>query len=99
MIAGTLERANFLGRERQRADGATLGVLFAVALLVIPARLVFRVLPLALTPANLVAMVAGLTWLCAQFTTTLGVAKGRNPVRTGMFVYIGAVLATYGYAT
>ena len=41
----------------------------------------------------------GLTWLCAQFTTTLGVAKGRSGVRTALFIYIVTVMATYGYAT
>jgi O-antigen ligase len=101
MATTSLEPVEFLGAGKriQRADGATLGILFTVTLLVIPARLVFRALPLSLTPANAVAMLAGLTWLCAQFTRTLGVAKGRNPVRTGMFLYIGAVLATYGYAS
>ncbi|HEV2779861.1 MAG TPA: O-antigen ligase family protein [Actinophytocola sp.] len=90
---------DFLSPPRQRADGATLAVLFVVALLVIPARLVLRGVPLALTPASVIAMLVGLVWLCAQFTTTLGVAKGRNVVRTGLFCYAAALLATYGYST
>ncbi|MBX6382555.1 MAG: O-antigen ligase family protein [Microbispora sp.] len=84
---------------RRRADGATLASLFTVALLIIPARLVLRGLPLSLTPANILSLLAGLCWLCAQFTTTLGVAKGRTPVRTALFVYVVAMTATYGVAS
>ncbi|HEY9522170.1 MAG TPA: O-antigen ligase family protein [Thermopolyspora sp.] len=83
----------------RRADGATLVTLLIMALMLIPARLVFRGIPLSLTPANLLGLVCGLCWLCAQFTTTLGVAKGRTPVRTAVFVYATGMLATYGYAT
>jgi O-antigen ligase len=90
---------DFLALPQRRADGATLAVLFVVALLVIPARLVFRGVPLALTPASVIAMLIGLCWLCAQFSTTLGVAKGRNAVRTALLIYLAALLATYGYAT
>lgn len=95
-----LGREEFLGEPPvRRADGATVAVIFVVALLVIPARLVFRGIPLALTPASVVAMTFGLFWLCAQFTTTLGMAKGRSVVRTAIFGYLAAVLITYGYAT
>lgn len=82
-----------------RADGATVAVVFALALLVVPARLVLKYLPLSLTPANVVSLAAALLWLCAQFTLTLGVAKGRNPVRTALFAYFTAMLATYGFST
>ncbi|ACZ83671.1 O-antigen ligase family protein [Streptosporangium roseum] len=84
---------------RRRADGATLASLFAVALLIVPARMVFRALPLSITPASLIALAAALLWLCAHFTLTLGMAKGRNPVRTALFVYLTAIVATYGYAS
>lgn len=88
-----------IGPVRHHADGATVACLFAVALLIVPARLVFRYLPLSLTPANVISLVAAAAWLFAQFTTTLGMAKGRNPVRTALFVYLSAMLATYGFAT
>jgi O-antigen ligase len=90
--------ADFLIASR-RADGATLVSLFVALQLVIPARLVISKLPLSISPASVVALVIGLCWLCAQFTTTLGVAKGRNPVRTMLFLYMCSVLATYGLAT
>jgi len=83
----------------RRADGATLACVFALALLLVPARMVFRFLPMSLTPANVVSLVAALAWLLAQFTATLGMAKGRNPVRTAVFCYFTAMIATYGYAT
>ena len=84
---------------RRSADGATLVVLFVVFQLVLSARLVISKLPLSLSPASILALGIGLCWLCAQFTNTLGVAKGRNPVRTMLFVYLCSVLASYGLAT
>lgn len=82
-----------------RADGATIAAVFAVVLLIVPARLVLKYIPLSLTPANVVSLAAALLWLCAQFTLSLGVAKGRNPVRTVLFAYFTAMLMTYGYST
>jgi O-antigen ligase len=84
---------------RSRADGATLVSLFVVLQLVIPARLVISKLPLSLSLASVVALAVGLWWLCAQFTNSLGAAKGRNAVRTMLFLYVCSVLATYGLAT
>jgi O-antigen ligase len=81
------------------ADGATLVSIFVSLQLIIPARLVISKLPLSLSPASVVALLVGLCWLCAQFTNTLGMAKGRNAVRTMLFAYVSSVLATYGLAT
>lgn len=83
----------------RRADGATLVILFVILQLIIPARLVISKLPLSLSPANVIALLIGLCWLCTQFTNTLGAAKGRSVVRTMLFLYICSVLATYGVAT
>ncbi|GIH22358.1 hypothetical protein Aph01nite_06680 [Acrocarpospora phusangensis] len=84
---------------RQRADGATLTAFFVIALTIIPARLVLKGLPLSLTPANLIALTLGLIWLLAHLSVGLGMAKGRAPVRTALFVYLTAMLCTYGYST
>lgn len=84
---------------QRSADGATLIMLFVVLQLGLSARLVINRLPLSLSPASIVALGIGLCWLCAQFTNTLGVAKGRNAVRTTLFLYLCSVLATYGLAT
>ncbi|WP_223166550.1 O-antigen ligase family protein [Nonomuraea sp. SYSU D8015] len=82
-----------------RVDGATIAAVFTVALLIVPAQLVLRLLPLSLTPANVVSLGAALLWLLAQLTLTLGAAKGRTPVRTALFAYFTAMVATYGFAT
>ena len=66
--------------------------------LVLPARLVMNYLPLSLSAASLVALGLGALWLCTQMTTTLGAAKGRNPVRTWLFAYSCALLASYANA-
>jgi O-antigen ligase len=84
---------------RRYADGATLAGLFVLFLLIIPARLVLRGLPLSLTPANILSLLACMCWICATLTTTLGVAKGRTPARTALFVYLLALLASYGVST
>ncbi|MEO3853612.1 O-antigen ligase family protein [Acrocarpospora sp. B8E8] len=84
---------------RQRADGATITAFFVVALMIIPARMVLRGLPLSLTLADVIALTLGLCWLLAHFSAGLSMAKGRSPVRTSVFVYLTAMLATYGYAT
>jgi hypothetical protein len=102
MAAPTLApvaRVNFLDAEPRRADGATIACLFVVTLLVIPSRMVLRGVPLSLTPASVIAMLVGLCWFCAHFTTTLGVAKGPSIVRTGLFGYAAAIFVTYGVST
>ncbi|MEU4830707.1 O-antigen ligase family protein [Streptosporangium sp. NPDC023615] len=81
------------------ADGATLAAVFAVVLMLSPARLVFRGLPFSLTPADALGLFAALWWFCAHLTVTLGAAKGSNPVRTALFAYGAAMLLTYGYAS
>jgi O-antigen ligase len=83
----------------RRADGATLVTLFVVFQLIIPSSLVISRIPLSVSPASVIALLIGLCWLCAQLTNTLGVAKGRNAVRTMLFLYVCSVLATYGIAT
>ncbi|NRQ32517.1 O-antigen ligase family protein [Nonomuraea sp. NN258] len=80
------------------ADGATIAVIFTAILMMIPARLVFRGLPFSLTPADAIGLLGALVWLCTHFTTTLGAAKGPSPVRTSLFVYSIALVATYFYA-
>ncbi|NUT44040.1 MAG: O-antigen ligase family protein [Thermoactinospora sp.] len=83
----------------RRADGATLVCLFVLSLLILPARLAVAGLPLSLTPAEILALVLGVVWICAQMVSTAGVAKGGNPVRTSIFVYGVLLLAIYGYTT
>ncbi|WP_327586234.1 O-antigen ligase family protein [Nonomuraea sp. NBC_00507] len=83
----------------RRADGATLVGLFVLILLILPARLAVAGLPLSLTPAEIMALVLGVVWVCAQMISTAGVAKGSNPIRTSIFAYGMILLAVYGYTT
>lgn len=83
----------------RNADGATIACFFVVALFATPAGLVISGIPLSLAPADVIALSMALWWLCAHFTTTLGAEKGRLAVRTALFCYAIALLATYGYAT
>ncbi|GAB2813686.1 hypothetical protein GCM10022221_09270 [Actinocorallia aurea] len=87
------------GSEAPRVDGASLGMVHVLLLTVLPARLVLAGLPISLSPADIVALGMALTWACATCTTTLGVAKGRSPVRTALFAYAVACLLSYGLAT
>lgn len=81
------------------ADGVMLAALYALMLTVLPAGLIFKGVPIALTPLMIMGFGMGVLWFCAQLVNTLGAAKGRNPVRTALFLYTAAHLATYGYVT
>lgn len=80
------------------ADATTLLAFLVVLQFVLPSRLVMNGLPLSLSAAALVALGLGALWLFAQMTTTLGAAKGRSPVRTLLFVYACALLASYAHS-
>jgi O-antigen ligase len=82
-------------RPSRSADATTFLAFFVVLQFVLPARLIMNGLPLSLSAASLVALGLGALWLCTQLTTTLGAAKGRNPVRTMLFAYSCALLASY----
>jgi O-antigen ligase len=85
-------------RAPRTADATTLLAIFVTLQLVLPSRLVMNYLPLSLSAASLVALLLGTLWLCTQLTTTLGAAKGRNPVRTMLFVYALVLLTSYASA-
>jgi O-antigen ligase len=82
-------------RPPRSADATTILAIFVFLQFVLPSRLVMNYLPLSLSGASLVALGLGALWLCTQMTTTLGAAKGRNPVRTMAFAYSFALLASY----
>ena len=86
-------------RAVHRADAASVVCFYIVILAVIPARLVFSGIPLAIRPCMLLGLGMGLLWFCAHHVHALGMAKGRRWVRTGLFVFATTQIATYGYAT
>lgn len=81
------------------ADAATLVAVFVVLQFALPSTLVLKYVPLSLSPAAVIALGLGVLWACTQMTTTLGAAKGTHPVRTALFLYACAVLASYGKAS
>ncbi|GLW08794.1 hypothetical protein Misp01_39240 [Microtetraspora sp. NBRC 13810] len=102
MVTRRVELADLAGpgtAARQRADTATIASLWTLTLLLLPARLVYQGVPLSITPASSIALALGLMWACAHFSNRLGLAKGRTPVRTALFVHAVAMIATYGYGT
>jgi hypothetical protein len=82
-------------RSTRSADATTILALFVVLQFVLPSRLVMNYLPLSLSAASILALGLGTLWLCTQLTTTLGAAKGANPVRTMLFTYSFVLLAAY----
>ncbi|GAA0437851.1 hypothetical protein Acor_80120 [Acrocarpospora corrugata] len=84
---------------RRRADGASLLCVCVLVLLLTPARLVVRGLPMSLTMSDLLGLTTLTLWMCAHTTTTLGIAKGGNAVRRALFAYALAIVFLYGYAT
>ncbi|MEU0571016.1 O-antigen ligase family protein [Nonomuraea sp. NPDC005983] len=83
----------------QRADGATVAAIYTAVLLLTPAALIVRGLPLSITPAALIGLGALVLWMCAHLTTTLGAAKGWNVARTALLLFLVSNLVSYGYAS
>jgi len=77
------------------ADATTILAFFVVLQFVLPSRLVMNSLPLSLSAASLTALGLGALWLSTQMTTTLGAAKGSNPVRTMLFAFFCVLVASY----
>ncbi|SDG10422.1 O-antigen ligase [Lentzea fradiae] len=84
---------------QQRADGATLVIFYVLALLVVPARFTIAFVPITLPPALFVALCLAVLWFAAHLVDNLGLAKGRNTVRTLFAVYVLLHLCTYALAT
>lgn len=78
------------------ADAATVIAILTTLQFVLPSRLVLNGIPLSLAPATVVALILGALWLATQCSMTLGAAKGRNPVRTALFVYCVVLVAAFG---
>src|SRR5689334_18781163 len=75
-------------RPKRRIDATVLLSWYVAILLIIPNRLVLNGLSFNLTPSLLLGLGLGMWWFCAQLTSTLGAAKGRNAVRTGLFLFL-----------
>jgi len=87
------------GERRQGLDACSLLFCYLGLLMILPARLVVSGTGFDLTPALLVAFGLGMWWWCAQLVSSQGVAKGHNMVRTGIFFFMVANVASYAYGT
>ncbi len=83
------------GRPPQRADAATVLIIFTVLLIGIPTDLVVQALGANATPAMLVGALLLLWWTCARLWPGSGIARGRQPVRIGLGVVALSVIAAY----
>jgi O-antigen ligase len=91
--------ADLLPTPPRSADATTILAILVTLQFVLPSALIFNGIPLSLSAATLVALLLGALWLGTQLTTTLGAAKGRNPVRTALFLYAIVLVASYGSAS
>jgi polysaccharide biosynthesis protein PslJ len=80
-------------------DATNLLCVYVLVLCFMPAKLVLQGIPLDLGLTMLFGLTLGILWFCAHQVADLGMAKGFNVVRTGMFCYVLSQLATYGAAT
>jgi hypothetical protein len=91
------ETVTELPRRRFRDAVAVLS-LFLAALFLLPARLVVPALGGIGTPARLLALGLAAWWVSGRLVPTFGLARGPQPVRTGIFVYGWWTLLTYALA-
>lgn len=83
---------------RSRRDAVAFLTLFAVVLMLIPARLVLPGIGGVGTPANVVGLGLLIWWVAGTMVPAFGTARGHNPVRLGLVVYVGVVLLSYALA-
>ena len=83
---------------RSKRDATALLSLFAVLLLLIPARLVFPGVGGTGTPANVVALLCAGWWAVALVFPSLGLTRGPQPIRWAVLGYVAAVLLSYAVA-
>jgi O-antigen ligase len=94
-----IEKPGRTPRVKHGLDACALLCLYVGLLMILPARLVLAGIGFDVTPSLMLAFGLGLWWGCAQLTSSLGAAKGKNMVRTGLFLFLAANLATYSAAT
>lgn len=78
-----------------RSHAVAVIVAFAVALLLIPAALVFRPLGAFGTPAAVLGVCAAAVWLLGRLHPAMGAAFGPQPMRVVVLGFLGAVLVAY----
>jgi len=83
---------------RSQRDATALLTVFAVLLLLIPARFVFPGVGGIGTPANAVGLLLLFWWLCGLLVPVVGLRPGLSPVHVGLFLYAAWMLVSYAMA-
>lgn len=84
---------------RSEFDSTTLLLTATSASLLLPSRLVFAPLGGAGTPAMVLGLLGGGLWLFGVLVPALGSARGRQPVRALVLLYLLAVIASFVVAS
>ena len=79
----------------QRLDAVTLLTVYIAALILIPSRLVFRPIGAAGTVANVLALGLMFMWAASRLAPTLAIARGLQPLRAAVGLFLLAVLVSY----
>jgi len=76
-------------------DAVSLLVLIAILRVALPSRLVFEPLGGAGTPASILGIVALVWWIYARIVPGSGLARGRQPVRIALAIFLTAAIISY----
>lgn len=81
--------------DRASRDPLVALTVTVILLIGLPSRLIVGPLGAAGTPANIMGMLCFLWWCLSRLSETKGFARTTQPVRTGLWIYGAAVLASY----
>jgi hypothetical protein len=83
---------------RRTLDVVGLLTVFLVLMVGIPSTLAFKTLGANGTPANLLAILFLVWWLCSRLVPSLGGARGRQPIRWAFGLFAVAIICSYAAA-
>lgn len=87
-----------MSHRRHAEDSYGLVKLYLILLVLIPAQLVIAPVGALGSPATLLGIGCFLWWLAAHAIPSALPPRGRQPARTALFVFTGAILVTYASA-
>ncbi|MCW2912021.1 MAG: O-antigen ligase protein [Actinomycetia bacterium] len=98
MTTTTLYGQTLPRRPLGQIDAVTILSIFIVTLMVLPARYVVGPLGAAGTPAGIMAVLCLFWYVSALFTPKTSPVRGRQPLRSVILLFFGAILGTYAVA-
>lgn len=90
-----MARAPEIGPAAEAPDYTAVLLLYGVMILVIPEGLTIAGLEGPITPVGLLGMACGFLWVLGRVVAQPGLATGRQPIRTVVYLYGASVLASY----